>query len=142
MSFLPQNPYVIPLQKPTTLPDLTPNIIPLPKYPFDYAASEYGITKQFNPTKVRTQPLTKSHHTRTCTHVITTLTIPPPPPQLIIDLFCLVGLASEPKVRRHSLLSLLPPLRSAFPFSLLVASQIYTHLPHPCPYPLFPTYNR
>jgi stearoyl-CoA desaturase (delta-9 desaturase) len=37
------------------------------KYPFDYAASEYGITKQFNPTK------------------------------LIIDLFLLVGLASEPK---------------------------------------------
>jgi stearoyl-CoA desaturase (delta-9 desaturase) len=37
------------------------------KYPFDYAASEYGITKQFNPTK------------------------------LIIDFFLLVGLASEPK---------------------------------------------
>lgn len=37
------------------------------KYPFDYAASEYGITKQFNPTK------------------------------LMIDIFCMVGLASERK---------------------------------------------
>jgi stearoyl-CoA desaturase (delta-9 desaturase) len=37
------------------------------KYPFDYAASEFGITKQFNPTKLN------------------------------IDLFVLVGLASEPK---------------------------------------------
>jgi len=37
------------------------------KYPFDYAASEFGITKQFNPTK------------------------------LTIDIFCLLGLASDRK---------------------------------------------
>ena len=37
------------------------------KYPYDYAASEYGITKQFNPTK------------------------------LFIDVMCLLGLASDRK---------------------------------------------
>ena len=37
------------------------------KYPFDYAASEFGITKQFNPTK------------------------------LCIDIFCMVGIASDRK---------------------------------------------
>lgn len=34
----------------------TPNPLPYPlrhhKYPFDYAASEFGITSQFNPTKM------------------------------------------------------------------------------------------
>ena len=37
------------------------------QYPYDYAASEFGITSQFNPTK------------------------------LFIDFFCVIGMASNPK---------------------------------------------